>query len=199
MRKLSSHLKVFFYFGLFFVAGLSLFFSISEDMSIQRDPAAINGKVFQISNLSSEQIKQQLVQKIRVQAVVVGQKALRLDGFSSAVCRTYSHIELQFEAEGMVVAGVRPEMTIKAPCEAGQDPAEIASILIPFDKILAEKPRNAEFTFDGFKPKFEFKNSSDEWPRTWILRSVQFNSDQTANKLVRLDGISLNQLIVLEF
>ncbi len=203
MRKLLPQIKVMFFFAISFAGGLALFFSISEDLQVQRDPAAINGKVFQISQLSSAQIKQQLHRKIKIQTVQSGEKSLRLEGFSSAICKTYSNIELYFEAEGMAVAGKAPQMTVKANCEAGQDPAEMASIIIPAALILAEKPRNVEFRFDGVQSRFEFNNSSDEWPRVWVLKSVQFKSDINGNKLVRLsenpDEDSLKDLVVLEF
>ncbi len=169
---------------------------------IQRDPAAINGKVFQISQLSAAQIKQQLDNKIKIQAVTDGQKSLRLEGFSSALCKTYSQVELHFEAEGIAVEGIAPSMLVKAPCEAGQDPAEMASIVIPYSLILSEKPRNAEFRFDGYTSRFEFKHSSDEWPRTWILKTVQFRSIENGNKLVQLvdaNEVKTNTLVVLEF
>ena len=211
MPNFRSNLKVFTFFGLFFVAGLALFFSVSEDMLIQRDPAAINGKYFQLSNLSSSQIKQQLVHKVKIQTLAAGEKTLQLDGFSSAVCKSYSHIELTFEAEGVAVAGLPPSMTIKAPCLPGQDPANIAAVIIPFGKILSEKPRNAEFHFDGFLAKFDFKNSSDEWPKTWVLKTVHFKSAINGSKLVQLNTNDLSQssdnkadnkldeLIILEF
>ncbi len=203
---MSMNYKSILFFSLCFALGLSLFFSISEDLSVQRDPAAIDGKIFQISSLSSAQIKNQLVKKIKIQTLVVGEKTLRLDGFSSALCKSYANIELQFVADGMAVAGESPQMIVKAPCTPGQDPAEMASITIPFEKILSEKPRNADFHFDGFQSHFEFKNTAETWPRTWVLKTVQFISGTTKSKLVRLDlneagdlNKSPDQLIVLEF
>ncbi len=203
---MSANLKSALFFTVCFSLGLSLFFSISEDITIQRDPAAIDGKVFQLTSLSSAQIKNQLVNKIKIQASVVGEKSLRLTGFSSALCKTYAHIELQFVADGMAVAGESPQMTIKAPCEAGQDPAEMASVIIPIEKILSEKPKNAEFHFDGFNSRFTFKNTAEDWPRTWVLKTVQFVSDTSKSKLVRMDQTesgdlnkSPDQMVVLEF
>ena len=203
---MSSNLKTAVFFTLCFSFGLALFFSISEDMSVQRDPASIDGKVFQLTSLSSAQIKNQLVKKIKIQSVVVGEKSLQLSGFSSSLCKTYGFIELQFVADGMAVAGEAPNMTIKAPCEAGQDPAEMASITIPIEKILSQKAKNAEFHFDGFAPRFSFKNTEGEWPRTWVLKSVQFISGVSKSKLVRMDqnetgelNNSPDQLVVLEF
>jgi hypothetical protein len=203
---MSSNLKSVVFFTLCFSFGLALFFSVSEDLSVQRDPASIDGKVFQLTSLSSSQIKNQLVKKIKIQSVVIGEKSLQLSGFSSALCKTYGFIELQFVADGMAVAGEPASMTVKAPCEAGQDPSEMASITIPVEKILAQKSKNADFHFDGFAPRFTFKNTEGEWPRTWVLRSVQFISGINKSKLVRMDqnetgelNNSPDQLVVLEF
>lgn len=203
---MSANIKSALFFTLCFSFGLALFFSISEDLSTQRDPASIDGKIFQLSSLSSAQIKNQLVNKIKIQATVAGEKSLRLSGFSSALCKTYGHIELQFAAEGIAIGGEAPRMTIKALCQSGQDPAEMASIIIPIEKILLEKPKNAEFHFDGFTSRFEFKNTADEWPRTWVLKSVQFVSETSKSKLVRMDqnesgdlNKSPDSLVVLEF
>lgn len=207
MKTIPYKFKVVVFFGLCFSLGLSLFFSISEDMTIQRDPASINGKLFQISTLTSEQIKHQLTKNIKIMPTVDGHKTVRLEGFSSALCKTYPNIELQFVADGVAVAGEFPHMTVKVPCEAGQDPAEMASIILPIERILSEKPRNAEFHFDGYKTKFEFTNSSDAWPHTWILKTVLFKSEMGQNKVVHLDKNddgefitkSPDQMIVLEF
>lgn len=207
MKIDSSKLKAVFYFCLCFSLGLSAFFAISEDIAIQRDPASINGKLFQISTLSTAQIRNQIHQTIKIQPTVAGQKTVRLEGFSSALCKTYPTVELQFVADGVAVAGEFPHMNVTAPCEAGQDPAEMASIVLPVGRILAEKPRNAEFRFDGFKSRVEFTHSSDTWPRTWILKTVLFKSDLGKNKTVHLDknesgdliSKSVNDMIVLEF
>ncbi|MBC7754828.1 MAG: hypothetical protein H7Z71_11360, partial [Moraxellaceae bacterium] len=82
---MSSNLKSAVFFTLCFSFGLALFFSISEDMAVQRDPASLDGKVFQLTSLSSSQIRNQLVKKIKIQSVVVGEKSLQLSGFSSSL------------------------------------------------------------------------------------------------------------------
>lgn len=179
-----SKLKTFGFFLLCFSLGISLFFSISEKFDVTRDPASIDGKIFQISTLSSQQIKSQISKKIRIRPTLDGKKSIQLTGFSSSLCRLYPEIEMEFEAEGVAVAGESPRMKILAPCEAGQDPAEMAAIYLPIENILKEKPRNAEYKFDGFTAKVEFKNSADEWPRQWVLTRVQFKNDSGDNKSV---------------
>ncbi len=179
---MASYIKSFGIFFLFFGLGLSAFFSAFEKNAISRDPAALNGKVYQITNLTSEQIRSQLQKKIKVSPTLDGKKAIQFSGFSSALCKTYPSISIEFAAEGIAVAGEAPTMKITAPCTEGQDPAEIASINLAITKILNEKPRDAEYTFDGFNGVVTFKNSSDEWPRQWILKRVEFKNLQGENK-----------------
>lgn len=200
----TANIKSIFFFVLCFSFGLSIFFSISENMDITRDPAAIDGKVFQISSLSNAQIKRHLEQKIKIFPTSLGKKSIQLTGFSSGLCKTYSKIELEFQAEGIAVAGVSPTMKISAPCQAGQDPAEISLLEIPVEQLLKEKPKNADYSFAGFNTKIEFANSADEWPRQWVLIKVQFYSSEGKNKLIQF-GRSIastsenDRPVVLEF
>jgi hypothetical protein len=179
-----SKVKTFGLFALCFGLGISLFFSISEKFDVARDPASIDGKIFQISTLSSQQIKTQLSQKIKIRPTFEGKKSIQFSGFSSALCKIYPEIEMEFEAEGVAVAGESPTMRVIAPCEPGQDPAEMGAIYLPLEQILKEKPRNAQFKFEGFSAQVEFKNSADIWPRQWVLTRVQFKNSFGNNKSV---------------
>ncbi len=184
-----SKIKTFGFFALCFGLGISVFFSISEKFDIARDPASIDGKVFQISTLSSEQIKSQLLQKMKIRATVDGKKSIQFSGFSSALCKTYPDIEIEFHAEGVAVAGETPTMKISTPCLAGQDPADMAAIFLPIKNILKEKPRNAEYKFEGFTAKVEFKNAADEWPRDWVLTKVLFKNSFGNDKSIFFDKV----------
>lgn len=200
----ATNLKSIFFFVLCFSFGLSVFFSISENIDISRDPAAIDGKVFQISSLSSAQIKKHLEHKIKIFPTTDGKKSIQLSGFSSALCKTYSKIEFEFQAEGIAVAGIPPTMKVTSPCQAGQDPAEISLLEIPIDMLLKEKPKNSQYSFVGFNSQLEFSNSADEWPRQWVLIKVQFISSEGKNKLIQF-GRSIasenesDRPVVLEF
>ena len=48
-----------------FIGGFCLFFAANKDYFIERDPAAINGKIMHFNNLSSEQLRAELTQKIK--------------------------------------------------------------------------------------------------------------------------------------
>ena len=187
-----------------FTLGLGIFFSTFNKVTKKRDPAALNGKIYQISDLTNEEIKAQLHQKIKINPTVDGLKSISFSGFSSALCKSYSNIEVEFSAEGVMVAGEPPAMKVSYPCEAGQDPAEMASLNLPIGKILSEKPRNAEFKFDGYNAVITTLNSADEWPRQWVLKRVEFkNLTGGENKLVNFNrapaSATDDRPIVIEF
>lgn len=185
---------------LFFSLGLSVFYSIANNAGIQRDPASLNEKMNTLSGLDRSQLKAELERKIRITAVNDGkEKAIILQGFSSNLCKTYQNVQLTFVAEGVSVAGEPTQMKIDSPCEAAQDPAEMASIRIPVEKIMNSKPKDAEFSFLGYNSKFTFSKSADEWPHTWILSSFEFVSNTGKSKLVKLVDENRTQPIVLEF
>ena len=170
------NIKTIGLFLFFFISAFSIFYRTSENFSIQRDPAALNGKIFQITNLTTDQIKIELQKKIKMTPTIDGKKSISFAGFSSAICKSFSEIQFEFIASNMVVNGEAPSMKISAPCEEGQDPSEIASIKLPIEKILNEKVRNAEFNFEGYNVGITFTNSADEWPQQWILKRVEFKN-----------------------
>lgn len=198
---MSSSAKSVCLFTLCFAFGLSVFFSVADRLPTMRDPASVNAKVFQLNNLSPDQIKNQLTQKIKVHPTIEGKKSIQFSGFSSALCKIYSEIEMEFQAEGVAVAGEIPSMKVTSPCEAGQDPSEMANIQLPIAKILAEKPKNAEFSFNGFTAKIELKHAPDEWPTVWVLKAVQFKNAAGENKTATFDRkiASDSRPVVIEF
>ena len=198
---MKNNLKILSLLGLGFCFGLTAVITNYTATHTQRDPAAINGKIFQISNLSSSEIRAQLQNKIKVNPTVQGEKSVALNGLSSGLCKTYSSIEMEFVAEGISVAGDPPIMKISYPCTAGQDPAEIAPMQLSVQRLLGEKPRNAEFKFDGYNATVTLQNSADEWPRQWVLKQVEFKG-AGASKQVSFDRAPASagsQPIVFEF
>ena len=203
------HTKTVGLFLFFFTLAFSFFYKISNNITTQRDPAAVGDKIFQITSLSPEQIKAQLQKKIKITPTIDGKKTISFLGFSSIICKTYPTIEFEFIADNIVVNGEAPVMKISAPCEEGQDPSIIASINLPIEKILNEKVRNAEFNFDGFKAIMTFNNSADEWPQQWVLKRVEFKNAEGTTKFADFGrspasynaspDASNDQPIVLEF
>lgn len=160
-----------------FCFGFAVFKISASVLKTERDPAAINGKVYEISNLSADEIRTQIQKKFAVDATDHGLKRVALNGFSSAICKTYSNIEVEFVAEGVSVAGEPTIMKISQPCEAStKDPSEIAAFVLPIDQLLKAKPGNSTYQFEGHKPVISLQNSADEWPHTWVLRKVEFKN-----------------------
>jgi hypothetical protein len=108
---------------------------------------------------------------------------------------------MQFKGDGIAVDGEPPIMTIEAQCLPGQDPADLASIVIPTQKILQQKPANATFKFDGSDSTYAFSGSGDAWPRIWILKTIIFKNRNGADKIVAFDQIIKDGLkpTVVEF
>ncbi len=200
-----SYFKSLVLFTCFFAVGLMFVHSVETKSLGQRSTPreiASTSTVDEIQTLSVEEIKLQLQSKIKVNPTINGVKVISFSGFSSAVCKAYSSIEVEFMAEGMSVSGEIPTMQIKTPCEANISGKELASIQLPIGKILEEQPRNGEFTFIGYHAAITFNHSGDDWPMQWVLKRVEFKSTEGENKSVpfgRMPASINEQPIVLEF
>ena len=174
MNKFKSVIGPLAVFALAFFVGLALATKSSQEYLFKRDPATANAKIFQLDHLTNDEMKMHLRSKIKVHPTVEGIKNISFNGFSSAVCKSYPTVEVEFAAEGVLVAGDAPRLVVTQPCEAGQELAEMASFRMPIGRLLTEKPRNAEFKYEGFTAVIKTFNSADEWPRQWILKRVEF-------------------------
>ena len=96
-------------------------------------------------------INQTSVIEMAIRVLAEKEKVIALEGFSSQLCKTFPKVELLFDAYGVSVSGEPTQFKISADCIPAQDPADIASINIPYGKLLNEKPRNAEFKFSGYQ------------------------------------------------
>ena len=173
-------ISVFVVLFIAFIFGFSVFIAANKDYFIDRDPAAIPGKLMHFNNLNPDQLRAELETKIKIKPVFTADnlpsKSIVFTGLSSQICKSYSEIHMEFSGEGMSVDGESTKMRVVAPCEAGQDPAEIASIILPIQEILKQKPKDAEFTFNGFSGTYKFTSVADSWPQVWVLRSVYFTN-----------------------
>lgn len=190
------------YFGagalvvIMFVAGLvHIHYTTGAGSTVARDPAAI-GKTFDFSHLHGNQlqeaVKQRLVTGFSLKKsnegaeVGLGHFVYQDDrGQRRLACQEFSKVTLTFEGEGSSVAGARPVMDVEGVCEFSPDMARINPLMIPIAKIVGEKPADGEFQFqDGSPITVRFTNVSDEWPRTWILKSIKLDGDKNAQAVV---------------
>ncbi len=187
-------------FFVFFVIGISIVFKYTDQIFIDREVASINeSKLNNFKFLDQESLQKELNKKIKIYTVIAEkEKVIALEGFSSQLCKTFPQVELFFEAYGVSVSGDPTQFKVSADCVPAQDPADIASIKIPYGKLLNEKPRNAEFKFSGYQASFQFINSDNEVVKTWILSKIIFKSN-LESKVVQIDRSQNEQPIVMEF
>lgn len=195
----SNKVKFTLLFILTFIAGLAFVYELSEDWRADREVASLHeSKLSNLKFLNSHKLQAELGKRVKIYALA-DEKVVALEGFSSLLCKSFSHIELLFDAYGIAVSGEPSHLKVTGECVAGQDPAEIAVIKIPFTKLLQEKARNAEFKFSGYKEIFELVNG-DEWAQTWILSQIIFKSS-TDSKTIKVaqDKLGTTPPVVLEF
>jgi hypothetical protein len=198
---MKSFVPAFAFFFAAFGLGWAIISSHIEDSSMSRDPASIFSSQG-IQALESDRIHSELRRAVRIRTIFNGeQKVISFEGYSSQICKKYSEIELVFVAEGISVGGEPTTLRVKAPCEPAQDPLEMASIRLPIAQLAKERPRDVELAYSGFKEKFTFSKTADEWPQVWILSAVEFKSTVGESKTIVLYDAQTRpkDAVVLEF
>lgn len=199
MRKLS---EVFGLFAVTFIVGLGYFRYWVSPNSVDRDPAAI-AKVFDFSHLRGEKlqeaVKQRLLAGFEIQKTEAG-TGISLGHFvfmdnagqKKLACEQFKKVALIFEGDGASVAGDLPTMQVEGVCDFSTDMAKINPLVIPVSKILGEKAGDGEFQFnEGLGISISFSNVPDEWPRTWILKSVRLvNPTNTEAVIIESDEVA---------
>lgn len=152
----------------------------------RRDPAAIK-KVYDFSNLEGTALsfaaKQRLLEGAELLhdkkdvGVSLGHFVIKgQSGEKQFACERYEKVFLQFEGEGIAVAGELPAMEVESNCSISEDINRIAAIWIPVSRIMGEPVADGEFDFrEGRAIKLRFANVSDQWPTVWRLRSVKLS------------------------
>ena len=203
-----------FFLGGFFVAWQSKQFPDADYVTIvtrpSRDPAAIK-KVYDFSHLEGSALnyaaKQRLLDVVKVihdqkdVGVELGHFVIRGEGGQKAfACQRYSKVVLNFEGDGVAVAGELPQMEVEGTCEISSDINSIAAVWIPVSKILGEPVADGEFAFnEGHQAKLKFANVSDQWPKTWMLRSVKLVDPTGQNGEVVIPPAELNGIMKKPF
>lgn len=179
-------------------------FYVDSGFSGSRDPAAIR-RSYDFSELDgvalSQATKQRLVAGARLlkesaqTGIELGHFVVRgQSGQKTFACHKYSRVLLEFEGDGVAVAGEKPQMEVEGACEISADINRISPLWVPISKILGEPVAEGEFDFRDPHPiKVRFSHVSDEWPSTWILQSVRLESEQ--GDALRIEGEELRQLV----
>lgn len=189
-KKFSSIVVLF----VAFITGLFTFIAVLNKDLIARDPAAVNGRIFDLRSSNPDQLKQEVSNRMKIQTIVESNnfvsKAMLFSGLTAQICKSHEKIELEFLADGVSVAGEPTKLIVKTPCQSGQNPLEVGSIKFPIQEILSEKPRSAEFQFSGYPGSYQFINVAESWPRTWVLGAVRFISATAATQSISIEMIS---------
>ena len=190
--------KYFGIFGIFFlsfIAGYSAIQYQTNQSQIGRDPAAVRNN-FDFSHLRGEKlheaVRQRLLAGLDLQKNSEGAGIglghfvfVNAGGEKKLACQEFGKVSLSFEAEGMSVAGDKPQMEIEGRCEFSSDMTRINPLFIPVAKILGENPGDGEFHFkEGSGVTVRFANISDAWPRLWLLKSVKIVNEKASEAVV---------------
>lgn len=202
-------IAIFFAFG-FYASWYSKEFPMDAYYTIpaksSRDPAAIK-KVYDFSHLQGSALdfaaKQRLIEGAKVVhdrqdvGVELGHFVVKgNDGQKQFACQHYSRIVLQFQGEGVAVAGELPQMEVEGACEISPDINSIAAVWIPVSKILGEPVSDGEFDFrEGKLARLKFTNVSDQWPKMWQLRSVRLVDPSGAHSEVTIQTSELKEIL----
>nr|WP_295904453.1 hypothetical protein [uncultured Bdellovibrio sp.] len=192
MRKFYG---VFCLFALCFVFGYSVINYTTDEYQVHRDPAAIKN-TFDFSHLRGEKlheaVKQRLLSGLELRKTSGGAGIglghfvfVNQNGEKKLACQEFGKVALSFEAEGVSVAGDKPVMEIEGRCEFSADMAKINPLFLPVAKIVGERPGDGEFQFnEGSAVTVRFTNLPEEWPRTWLLKSVKLVNEKDSEALV---------------
>lgn len=185
----------FLLLALTFAAGYSVMYRNTDQVPVNRDPAAVKTG-FDFSHLKGPQlqeaVKKRLLTGLELRkapngtAIGLGHFLFINDsGEKKLACQEFGKVSLSFEAEGVSVGGDKPEMEIEGRCEYSQDMAKISPLFLPVAKILGERPGDGEFQFnEGSALTVRFTNLPEEWPRTWLLKSVKLINEKQSEALV---------------
>ncbi|KHD88078.1 MAG: hypothetical protein OM95_11200 [Bdellovibrio sp. ArHS] len=192
MRKFYG---IFALFVLCFVFGYGHMHFNTDKPPIYRDPAAIRNN-FDFSHLRgdklNEAVKQRLLTGMEFRKTPTGAGIglghfvfVNENGEKRLACQEFGTVSISFEAEGVSVAGDKPLMEVEGRCEFSPDMSKINPLNIPIAKIVGERPGDGEFQFnEGSMITVRFTNLPEEWPRTWLLKSVKLVNEKQSEALV---------------
>ncbi|MGE0631388.1 MAG: hypothetical protein AB7O96_03200 [Pseudobdellovibrionaceae bacterium] len=152
-----------------------------------RDPAAIQ-KTFDFSELDGDALslasKRRLLSGARViregknLGFELGHFVVKgVEGEKAFACDKFDQVTVVFEAEGMAYNGEMPEMEVTGGCQVSADINRISPLWVPYNEILAETPKEGEFTFQSHSDiKIRFSKVLDAWPKKWNLKSIRMAS-----------------------
>lgn len=195
----------FFLFAISFSVGYGIMYHTSAWGPIARDPAAVR-QVYDFSNLSGSDLTVAMKKRLLAGSAVIREKQslgielghfalAKITGEKTLACQEFQKVTLHFEAEGIATGGERPVMEVEGACEFSADMTKINPILIPLDKILAEKPSDGEIQYrEGHAVTLRFRGMPEEWPQRWLLTGVRLSNAGEQKELL-IDAEEVSQIL----
>ncbi len=171
---MKNQIKIITLLGMGFCFGLAAVVTNYTAQKSQRDPANA-GSLMQISNLGIPELRNEILNRIKVHPTLIGIKKIELRDFSTSLCKEVNNIEFIFASEGVSVGGEPTRLLVSIPCEPGIDSSEIAPAVIPVGKLLADNPQNKSYVLPG-NTVISLQNVADVWPTTWVLVQVDIHT-----------------------
>lgn len=202
MKKLGM---TFFLFAISFGVGYGIMYHTSAWGPITRDPAAVR-QVYDFSNLSGTDLTVAMKKRLLSGSSIIRDKQslgvelghfamAKITGEKTLACQEFQKVTLHFEAEGIATSGERPVMEVEGACEFSADMTKINPILIPVDKILAEKPSDGELQYrEGHAVTLRFRGMTEEWPTRWLLTGVRLSNAGEQKELL-IDAEEVSQIL----
>jgi len=195
----------FFLFAFSFGVGYGIMLHTSAWGPVTRDPAAIR-QVYDFSNLSGSDLTAAMKKRLLAGSAIIREKQslgvelghfamAKITGEKTLACQEFKKVVLRFEAEGIATGGERPVMEVEGACEFSPDMTKINPILIPVDKIMAEKPSDGEIQYrEGHAVTLRFRGLTEEWPTRWLLTSIRLSNPGEQKELL-IDSEEVSQIL----
>lgn len=174
MKKIYRHLLLSLSLFLFFIGGVSLYYTWGPT---DRMPAAV--PAFSSDDIGLDKADQVLKQaNINLEAEVYTVSFPHL----KSVCSEYDRFTFTFTTPNVKVSGATPSMTISGKCS---DLASNYVLQIPFQKIMQEEPGDIDLNMpEVANLSFQFRDVIGFWPEYWVLSRVSFQQQASGQSLV---------------
>lgn len=165
-------------------------------VNVSRDPAGIN---LQASTADSGAEAQRFILESAT-AIKEGAKVgfklghfqiIYANQYKESMCDRYKRINLEFQGDGYASGNDLPTLIVEAPCvQSAENINALEPIWIPVRLLLSEKAAEGEFTFAKY-PKLIFSHVPDNWPKLWVLKSVQLDNPENSGQVLKINSQEL--------
>ena len=174
-------------------------------VSFERNPSSIQ-KVYDYSDLVGSALqtaaKQRLVDTIQLSAkggdiyIQMGNFVLMNDSRQKDfACGYYNKMSFEFEADGVLVEGEKPLLTIETGCDVASNINFMAPFKIPVSSLKAQKPSQTDYKFfdQGHSTTISLNHSPTSWPTVWNLKNIKMSHNSISSRLLRVPTLEAAQ------